>query len=297
MKTIFIIFLLISTFGYSQKENIILPESNVKLDSIRKSPHYSIYITSNEELYFEDKRLRFWDEIGTNILKRERVPISKVVNDIIIYADKNVPYLFVQRAKDEIGKVWDGYIHYKGGTFKNASANTFFISGSYLRNKRKKRDGDYISNLGIIYTTKEKNGIDKVPRLTDEAWPIIPAIWQHNFSVDFFKTDTVFIKKTLSELKWGSLVIISNKRYSFKGKEYNFSDELMLKNIMKSNDLLFVKANFISYDKYFKAISLIQKLRYYAPKSPHGVLRKPFIIDIHYILEEDLKERNIHLFD
>ncbi len=297
MKKIFVCFLLISTFGYSQKEDIILPESTIKLDFIRTSPHYSIYITNNEELYFEDKRLRFWDEIGTNILKRERVPISKAVNDIIIYADKSVPYLFVQRTKDEIGKVWDGYIHYKGSTFENASANTFFISGSYLRNRRKKRYDDSISNLDIIYTTKEKIGIDKVPKLTDQAWPIIPAIWQHNFSVDFFKADTVFIKKALNEIKWSSLVIISDKSYSFKGKQYDFSDELMLKNIIKSNDLLFVKANFISYDKYFKAISFIQKQRFYAPKSPHGVLKKPFIIDIHYILEEDLMKKNIRLFD
>jgi biopolymer transport protein ExbD len=44
MKILFIL-LLITTFGYAQKENIDLPESNVKQDSLRNSSHYSIYIT------------------------------------------------------------------------------------------------------------------------------------------------------------------------------------------------------------------------------------------------------------
>lgn len=65
--------------------------------------------------------------------------------------------------------------------------------------------------------------------------------------------------------------------------------------MIKDNDILFVEVNKINFNSYFKAMSNIQKLRH--EKGNHGELRRPFIIEIPYIYQEELEKKGLNLFN
>ena len=106
-----------------QIDIVKLPKGDVDKFN-KKTKHYTIHVTSNEEVYFNNKRTLFWNQISSGILEEVRVPKKNAVKDIDIYADKNLDYYILNRVKSEIGKVWEGYIHYMSNDFESENCLT-----------------------------------------------------------------------------------------------------------------------------------------------------------------------------
>ena len=131
IRSIKILLALFSFYMYGQQNlDISLPETNDKLRvTLSDYKVHKIYVTNNEEIYFEKERLRFWDQITTKIKESERIPNFKAVNDIIIYADKNVAYYTIEKLISEIGRSWTGYVHFKCGNENDSYGITNVNSG------------------------------------------------------------------------------------------------------------------------------------------------------------------------
>ena len=294
VKIIRILILLLFFNSYGQpKEEISLPEGGIdKFDFNKK--HYTIHYTKDQKMFFNNDRLRFWDQIASSILSEERQPKMNAVSDIIIYADKDLTYAFIERIRHEIGKVWNGYLHFKSDSYKTPNCLTFYINGSGMRTK-KYDIVDWYYGPKIIYMTKEFTGEDKTPELEGWVWPV-PAVWQHNFSGDFFKKYIDGINQFLNNESYKALIIKSETTYLCNKKLLEFKDEKLIEHLVDENDLLFIKTEVgLSFKAYFKAITNIQKKR--KLHEEHDVLRKPFIIEVPYIFEEELLEKGIKLFD
>ncbi|WP_186826833.1 ExbD/TolR family protein [Seonamhaeicola algicola] len=288
-----IIFLVFS--GYGQMKDIDLPIGGV--DTINLSEiHYAIHYTKNQELYFNGQRLRFWDQLPNAIRAEKRYPKGNAVSNIIIYADKGLEYAYIERIRHEIGKVWSGYLHFKSDGYENSNCLTFYISGSAMYNKGYDLTNWYYGPK-IIYTTKEYIGEDKMPTL-EASSPMIPVFWQHNFSDEFFDIHNYSkrIKKILEGENDASITIKTDSLYTFNNEYVKFSDTTTLTKIIDNNDILFVKTRVgLSYEKHFKAMTKIQERRKH--NKEHGVLRKPFIIEVPFIYEEELVKKEIKLFN
>ncbi|MEM7487441.1 MAG: hypothetical protein AAF348_19730, partial [Bacteroidota bacterium] len=276
----FLPLIFISNLMMSQGENLALPEVDVDMDLPTDAEVLLFYVNGNEELYFSEKRLQFWDEVSSSILAKQREQTFNKIRHIIIHADKNIPYRFVQRLRSEIGKVWSGFLHFKGGKVGGKKGISVFIAGSEITTERKNRGGDFVFSSNIIYTRGEKDGTVNVQRRPGSFFPI-PAIWQNNFSRDLFNRDTVHIKETLKQIDYKALEVYSEDEYKVDGKGLKFENTDELKLIMDSNDLILLKFNFnFTYGQFMKTMGQIQNLRLWEKDSFHGELRKPFIIDV-----------------
>ncbi len=272
----------------AQIDAIELPKGSSNLDFELDTPHYSFYVTKNEELYFEDLKLSQWNQVSSKIVMTEMGPTGKRVQHIIIYADKSISHRFVQRLRSEIAKVWSGFIHYKAGGSKDDFGVSIFIAGSENDANRLDDAGDYYFSSKFIYsTTNEEGTFDDMPS-TPPLFPI-PAIWQNNFSRDLYRLSEKHIEQTLGSINYQSISVLSNSRFVVDKVNYSFGNSEVLERLVKSSDLFLVKFDVdLNYNDYYKALDSIQVLRVFAPESIHGVLKKPYAIEVTYELENAL---------
>jgi biopolymer transport protein ExbD len=292
-KFFFYLLLLLSVKSIAQKEHIKLPKLDFEVDTLTTQNFFPIFITDNHEIYFEDERLRFWDQIPAKLLELKREPILRAFNDIVIYADATVPYGFIQKLKEEIGRVWSGYFHYKIDSFECSKVLTFFNAGSFY-NAHQRDDIDWVFNSKMIYTRDEKNQSAAVPRLEAYTWPV-PAIWQNNFSRDFKNRDTVYINLTLKDIKYSTVKLNHSRTYiTIDDETINWDESNKIENTLTEKDLIFLKTSYdLEHQDFIKMMGEIQNYRSYVKYSIHGILRKPFVIEIPYFFDPDLEENNI----
>lgn len=297
-QILLIIFIITSSFSHSQITSIVLPENGIdKFDTEKK--HYTIHITQNEEFFFNKKKILFWSQISSLILEEIRTPKLNAVENIIIYADKNISdYYIIERLRFEIGKVWQGYLHYMSK--ESSSGNnclSFYIKSSFLKQKQYD-ESDWIYGHDIIFTNNQryfKEDINMSKLKSSIQFPVF-AVWQPYFSEIFFERRFSRTKDFLKQAKYTSVTVESDTTFYHNNKVFPISDNNYIEKITKANDILFVKANIgVSYMKYYKTISAFQDKRY--KEKNHGVIRKPFIMVIPSVYEEELKENGINIFD
>ena len=260
-----------------------------------KEAHYTFNINDNQEVFFEDQRIQFWDQVGSKILEKQRPPHNYYVNHIIIYAHGSVPYFLIERLKEEITFVWSGFIHYSLMDDKQDIPISIFCSGS-SKQKPNERSVHWVHNSKRIYTKRELSGEDSILDNSD-YWPV-PAFWQTNMSQDFFNLRKKMIEGELEQISYKGITILSSKTYELSGKVYLFTDIELIENLTKNNDLLFIKPVMdLSFEAYYKALSNFSAKRYSQPNSIHGILLKPFIIEVPYGFNESLVEQGINIFN
>jgi hypothetical protein len=293
-RKILLALLFFNSICFAQIENIELPKEGVdKFDKNVK--HYTIHITSNVEVFFNEKKVLFWDQISNNILEEIRIPKMNAVQDILIYADKKLDYYIVERIRWEIGKVWEGYIHYMGNTIKDKNCLSFYIQGSPLSQK-KYRDTNWTYGYNLIFTDKQRRLEEDVVFSKVRAsveWPVF-AVWQSNLLSHFYDGDVKLIKRFLNDANYEGISIQSKEHFLLNSEKISFKDE-KIKDLINANDILFIEINNINYNSYFNAMINIQNKRY--KRENHGALRKPFIIEIPYIYQEELKKKGLNLFN
>ena len=158
------------------------------------------------------------------------------------------------------------------------------------------RSAHWVHTSNRIYTKRELSGEDSISE-NQNSWPI-PAVWQNNISNDFFQLDKKMLQSSLKEISYKGLTILSPKTYEFGGKVYPFTDIESIESLVKNNDILFIKPVMdLSFEEYYKALSNFSTKRYAQPNSIHGILLKPFIIEVPYGFNESLVEQGIEVFD
>ncbi len=242
--------------------------------------------------------MSYWDEVSNSLLALERASNTLKAQHIIIYADQNISYRFIQRLRAEIGKVWSGFVHLKGEDFKGNKAISIYIAGSELQSNRKKHIGGYIYSNERIYTVAEKNGEQKIEVPLDFTFPI-PAVWQNNISRDLYGLDSLRLMKTIKKIAYKGITIYGNDAFMHENKVYSFENKEVLESFIESCDLLLVKfsTQTETYGEYFDVLAKINAYRKVAPQTIHGVIKKPYVIDFSFEFESELGEVIPTFFD
>lgn len=287
-KPIIYLLLFFSVTLLGQNKSIDLPKLEFGTDTLKTQNYYPIHITASHEIYFEDDRIRFWDQVPSRLLELNREPISISFKDIVIYADKSVPYSIIQKLKEEIGRVWSGFIHYKIDTYEGDKVISNFFSGSFYENPGSK-GMDWVFDSKIIYTRDEKDGTSSVPNLEAISFPV-PAHWQHNFSTDFKELNATNIKYSMAEIVHRTIHIDGSKEHISINDETLYWNEMdKIKNLVASSDLIFLKTKYgLTFGDFVDTMGKIQSFRSYTYGPMHGILRKPYILEIPYVFEEDV---------
>ena len=282
IRSIKILLALFSFYMYGQQNlDISLPETNDKLRvTLSDYKVHKIYVTNNEEIYFEKERLRFWDQITTKINESERIPNFKAVNDIIFYADKNVAYYTIEKLISEIGRSWTGYIHIKCGSENNSNGLTKLITGSFYRSEKYRLKVDWTFNLPIIYTKKEKEGETKPPKLKESSWPLPPNILTSDFSSSFYSMDSLETNKLLASFKYKTLNLGYDGFYYKKDDKEKYVNTEELKEIVHNHDLLFLLTTSITLQDYVDNIAKIYEYSLQKNNGKQNHLINPFILEI-----------------
>mgnify|MGYP001791691910 CR=1 FL=1 len=288
---IFTLSFLCFNFTFSQIDSISLPQGGIdKFDFNKK--HYKIHVTEQNEIYFNNKRIRFWDQLSSSILEEERKPKFNAVEDIVIYANNQSDYWIIQRIKSEIGKVWQGFFHYKSDSFTNNKCISIYVKNSYLKNKTIGEGYDIYFDKEIIYTKEESlNSNISPPKLKAIAENNTFIIWQTYLSEIIFNNNIKTIKEYLSKIDYTTTSINHFSFDSLDPKEHDFE----LQKLIKDKEVIFLEVTYsISYGAYFEGLSKIHKVRY--KDVSHGDLKKTFLIEIPTPYIEYLKDNGLDLF-
>ncbi|WP_095069432.1 hypothetical protein [Tenacibaculum jejuense] len=286
-----VVSLLSFNISFSQIDSISLPKGGIDTFDFKKK-HHSIYFTKDNEVFFNKKRIRFWDQLSSSILEEEREPKFNAVNDIVIYADKKSHYYDLQRIKSEIGKVWEGFFHYKSDSFTNNKCISIYVKNSYLKNKTIGKGYDIYFDKEIIYTKNESLNSDiQPPKLKAIAESNTFFVWQTYFSEIIFNNNIKTIKEYLSKIDYATTSINHFSFDPLDPKEHNFE----LQKLINDKEVIFLEVTYsISYGAYFKGLSKIHKRRY--KDLSHGDLKKPFLLEIPTPYIEYLKDNGLDLF-
>ncbi len=293
--TLIVCFLFVKVF--SQIENIQLPKGGIDFFDT-KTKHYTIHVTANREVFFNKKRIRFWDQISSLILEEIRIPKFNAVGDIVIYADKKTDYYILQRIKDEIGKSWSGFIHYMSKGGKNKTCLSYYIRSSFLTEKDFKGYHDLYEN-DVILTKKENMVLN-----TEFKVPILKSyyknnnriiLWQPEFLNFFFTEEVPKIEEYIKQVKYDAISIDSQEQFVHRKEYVDYTNNKKLDKLVKENDVLFLDiSTTLTFGSYYKVMIQIQKKRHNQKKN--STLRKPLLIEVPYLYNEQLKEKGLDIF-
>lgn len=245
LKFIYIILIFISFKGFSQpKSNITLPKGGdlMKFNSI--TGLYSIYITKNQEVYIDDRKLEYFQDINYTYFNQLYKNSSFGFPRVLLYADVDTPYRFISEVKDYIPSclrifhMTDNIDDLKAAPFTNCARYNELV-------------------LEEIYTLEEEISIQK---LNDSLGPPPlppPSMWYFNFAETMYSGNKEAINQALKKYSYTVLTVSTGKKLKLNNVLIN---QESLKKALKSNNIIFLKFdNKALYQDYISAIQLINK--------------------------------------
>ncbi len=257
----------ITMSGFGQpKTKISLPKGGVE-----RSFYGTIdfYITENQEVFSEDKRLLRYDDISNLIIMKNDIPLSE--RRVLLYADKNLSYSFIEKIKEEIAQV-EKVLFLMTDSIAGTKKGYSIVLNSHL-NRHK--------NIKTILTLEQeiKNQEFNESVLPPPFPP--PNMWYHDFEDIIYSGKKEAIKKVLKEYSYDIIRVLPNK--VLEHKEVAISSE-QLKRIIKDNDILFLKFDDKSlYGDYIYAIQEIKKHQIKLKKEKEN---RAYLVDISLKLEK-----------
>ena len=127
------------------------------------------FITKNQEVYSENKRYKRYDDISNLILSK--IDIPSLERRVLLYADKSLRYIFIDKIKQEIALV-EKRLFLMTDTIGHVKKGQSIFLNSYLNRSK---------NVNSILTLEQdiKNQKLNKPILSSPLLP--PKIWYHNF--------------------------------------------------------------------------------------------------------------------
>ena len=248
MKTVIITFLfcLSLSLNAQPKESIKLPEGGKEMAIEEALQLFSLYVTENQEVYNDGRKLEYFDDISYAIIDQKNKSIDEWVSQLVLlYADKNVRYSFIDAIKMEVAKAKNN-IHY----------NTGNIEALESINKLLEYNPNNYRSLNPIKTKTEdldKEEIELVFMMSPPPPP--PSLVEYIYAVD--KT---MVEEGLSFFSTYTFITLKNDKILDSNGEP--LDEQNLANLIPNEALLFIRYDKnLLYGDYIKSTLKLDEIR------------------------------------
>ncbi|OBX17593.1 hypothetical protein LX77_03719 [Gelidibacter algens] len=277
MKNIFLLILLLTVKGFTQPKNEInLPKGGKDIEIKSTKSLYSLYLTKNQEVFNDDERLEYFQDVNYTFLSQFDKNISMGIPLVLIYADVKTPFKFVSKVKSYIPN--HRWVFYMTENIEGLKATAFRNYGS----------AKYLDLEEILTAEEEEN-------LLAEEFPFAPPMpppnwWFVDFEKKLFSGNKAAIQNALNEYSHSVLTVSQNK--ALKHDNIILNDE-SLKNFIQANQVLFL--NFddgIFYEDYIDAVQKIKNHQIALEKNEQD---KAYIIEVSLNLKSQLEEMDIEL--
>ena len=248
MKTVIITFLfcLSLSLNAQPKESIKLPEGGKEMAIEEALQLFSLYVTENQEVYNDGRKLEYFDDISYSILDQKNKSIDEWTPQLVLlYADKNVKYSFIEAIKIEVAKAKNN-IHY----------NTGNVEALETINKLLEYNPNNFKSLHFIKSKEEElaeGEIESVFMMTPPPPP--PSLVAYIYAVD--KT---MVEEGLNSFSTYTFVTLKNDKILDSNGEP--LDEQNLANLIPNEALLFIRYDKnLLYGDYIKSTVKLDELR------------------------------------
>lgn len=287
-KPLLFLFFIAVSFGcpaqlLAQPTAVRLPQGGSKLESNQWSTEISIYVTKEQEVYFESERLLYFDEIGSSILAAMRkLPESWMEHymKILIHADVDTRYALIDKIKTEIASVYNvrRFVYLRTASNNNSSIpNRLYFVGQF-------------KNLYPIYTREEEEQI-KIFNDTVSPFPSPPFYPTHELEYALLSGDKEAVAAMLPNFSCDFITLSGNGNFLHKNVAHNIFDVSAIKKILEPVDVLFIRfGENLLYGDYAIAVQTLQKAW-----KELGIDSEKNIIEITTAFQNLLIEREIPL--
>lgn len=277
MKFTFLLITLLALKGFTQPKNEInLPNGGKDIEINNLTSLYSLYITKNQEVFNDDKKLEYFQDVNYTFLNQLNKNISMGIPLVLIYADIKTPFKFVSKIKQYIPN--HRWLFYMTENIEGLKATAFRNYGS-------------AKNFGLeeILTMEEEND------LLVEGFPFAPplpppSMWYNDFEDIIYSGKKEDINEVLKKHTHNTLKVSLNKTLTHKGK---IIDSNNLKKILEETDVVFLKFdNDILYEDYIHVVQEINRILKQIEKLKES---GAYVIEISFQLEELYMDLGIEL--
>jgi biopolymer transport protein ExbD len=273
----YLLLVLLSFKVFAQPKNEInLPKGGKDIEIKQLTSLYSLYITKNQEVYNDDRKLDYYQDISYTFFNQLYKNASIGIPLFMLYADVKTPFKFVSKVKQYIpGHRW---VFYMTENIEGLTATAFRSYGS-------------IKNfvLDEILTLEAEND------LLIEEFPFAPplpppSMWYVDFEETLYSNDREAIQGSLNEYTHALITISQNKKLKHNDLVL---DEVALGELVKKNKVLFLDfEENVFYEDYIDAI---QKIKQYQIDLERNGEDKAYVVEVSLNLNNNLKALNIEL--
>jgi len=274
---LFTAFLLLKSYG-QPVDKIDLPKEGTDIKINKTFQLYSLYITKNQEVYNDDKRLDYFQDISYSIIDQRNKSVDfSFPQKLFLYADKKVQYKFIDKIKGYF--VAPKWAYYMTDGIEQLKATTFWLNY-----------GNQNLEIEEIMTLEQDV---RNEALNSEGPSLLmppPMAWYHEFEDIIYSRNKESIDNILKERTHDVLQISKNKTINYKNKVI-YEDSLL--KLFKNNEVLFLKFDGdVLYEDYISAIQIIKDILKSIEKKQE---KRAYVIEVSYALEIFLKRNNIKL--
>ncbi|KJD31326.1 hypothetical protein PW52_16725 [Tamlana sedimentorum] len=274
----YLLLLLLALKGFSQpKDEIKLPKGGKKIEIKSLTNLYSLYITKNQEVYNDDKKLEYFQDINYTLLdQKNKIPEPWIAQKVLLYADAHTKYKFIDKIKSHITSTFS--LFYMTDNIYDLIATSFrfnnFSKKSFL--------------LEEINSLQEEELIESssiTMDISDFANP-----WWVELERDLYSDNKEVIQGAINQHNHTLITVSPNK--ALKHKDLLLNDN-NLKALIKSNKVLYLDFDDNTYyEDYLDAIQKIKKHQIALEKKQE---EKAYVIEVSINLKKHLNQMGVEL--
>lgn len=254
IASILLFILLLTNYTFGQDKNIELPKTvgyEIKYSSQFITPLFSIYVTKDKEIFFENIKLDNVTQLADTVNKyRGKLrPEKMIYAKLLLHAERSLKYSTVDDVKSALSSIRVPRIFYRTNHINDIE------SGLVIRNQASLSYKPIISN-GV---KQEEVGEEFYEELNIKKHPI-QIMMDELYALDF-KT----AKKSLLEFKYKKVEFIGDRNMKINGKKIDLSDKEQLYQEIKDLDFYFLSSHSkLTYEDYIKnVVAIFNVLRAY----------------------------------
>jgi biopolymer transport protein ExbD len=234
------------------KQNIKLPDGGKDINVQVATQLYSLYVTENLDIYNDDTLLEYFDEISFNFLDQKNKAITEnLLQNVILYADKKVPYQFIDAVKQEVSRVKNN-IHYKTGNLEDLeTVNKLLEYNPY-------NYYELIPINAVATEIKESNNAET--EMVSVSFRNMPPPPPPSLVEYLYGKDTSSVLEGLA--LFSTYTFITFEGNTILDSEGNVLNEERLKQTLPDKGLVFIRFDKkLLYGDYIKSTLLLDKVR------------------------------------
>ena len=235
--------------GYAQtNDSITLPAGNIDMKIYGPTIILEIYVTQDQKVYFNNKRLEYFDQICSMLKENYRDRTIHEDRKVAIIADVGINYNFIDKIKEQLGCIRIGRVYYKTGNLDDLTYQYNLLNGSTLE----------VNNNGRILTTEEeyeyRQLLSRIPSAPGEFDYYVLMRALHNGS----KQE---IEDWLEKYSFNSLRLIGDSKFRYNDQILDYKDEGTLEQIiLNPENLLIQYGENLTYGEYVRFTQIKNEL-------------------------------------